>query len=205
MRKRDLLMLAIVGLIFIAAKTTPMATQTPHLPTTKMSDSLSDIRIILKTSRGDIHATLFASKAPITVSNFLNLASRDYYNGIIFHRVIPQFMIQGGDPTGTGTGGPGYRFEDEFDPTLKHDRSGRLSMANSGPSTNGSQFFITHVSTPWLDGKHTIFGQVTEGQDIVDRIQKGDKILGIEILDSSELLFEREKDRITNWNKKLTR
>ena len=189
MRKPDFLVTAILGLVFLAA--------TP-IPTAKMT--VSDIRIILKTTRGDIHATLFASQVPLTVANFLNLAKKHYYDGITFHRVIPNFMIQGGDPTGTGMGGPGYKFEDEIDPNLKHDRPGRLSMANAGPNTNGSQFFITHVPTPWLDGKHAIFGQVTEGQNIVDTIEQGDKILGIEILDETEPLFEKEKDRIADWD-----
>lgn len=189
MRKPDFLVAAILGLVFLAA--------TP-IPTAKMT--VSDIRIILKTTRGDIHATLFASQVPLTTANFLNLAKKHFYDGITFHRVIPNFMIQGGDPTGTGMGGPGYKFEDEIDPSLKHDRPGRLSMANSGPNTNGSQFFITHVPTPWLNGKHAIFGQVTEGQNIVDTIEQGDKILGIEILDETEPLFEKEKARIADWD-----
>jgi peptidyl-prolyl cis-trans isomerase B (cyclophilin B) len=161
---------------------------------------VSDIRIILKTSKGDIKGTLFASKVPLTCANFLNLATRGYYDGITFHRVIPDFMIQGGDPTGTGRGGPGYKFEDEIDRSLKHDAPGMFSMANAGPSTNGSQFFVTHVPTPWLDGKHAIFGKVTEGQDIVNAIQAGDKITKIEILDSTEALFTAQAKRIKEWN-----
>lgn len=164
---------------------------------------MEDIRIIIKTSRGDIHITMLASKAPLTVANFLNLATRGYYNGIKFHRVIADFMIQGGDPTGTGAGGPGYEFEDEFHPSLKHDRAGLLSMANRGPRTNGSQFFITHVPTPWLDRKHAIFGEVTEGQDIVNAIKQGDTITSIEILDSTDALFEAQADRIKSWNRAL--
>jgi peptidyl-prolyl cis-trans isomerase B (cyclophilin B) len=162
--------------------------------------TVSDIRIILKTSKGDIKGTLFASKVPLTCANFLNLATRGYYDGITFHRVIPDFMIQGGDPTGTGRGGPGYKFEDEIDRSLKHDAPGMFSMANAGPSTNGSQFFVTHVPTPWLDGKHAIFGKVTEGQDIVNAIQAGDKITKIEILDSTEALFTAQAKRIKEWN-----
>ena len=124
---------------------------------------MPDIRIIVKTSKGDIEGTLYPSKTPVTVANFLNLAKRGYYDGITFHRVIPDFMIQGGDPTGTGRGGPGYTFEDECRPDLKHDKPGVFSMANTGrPVTNGSQFFITHVPTPWLDGKHTVFGASDE-------------------------------------------
>ena len=130
---------------------------------------MSDIRIILHTSRGDIEGTIFASKVPMTAANFLNLAKRGYYNGIKFHRVIKDFMIQGGDPTGTGSGGPGYTFEDEFN-DHKVDR-GALAMANAGPNTNGSQFFIvTTEAAPWLDGKHTVFGRVTSGMDVVDTI-----------------------------------
>ncbi|PWU09541.1 MAG: peptidylprolyl isomerase [Verrucomicrobia bacterium] len=192
MRKPVFLVVAILGLVILAATS---------LLNAKMT--VSDIPIILKTTRGDIHAILFASQVPLTTANFLNLAKRHYYDGITFHRVIPNFMIQGGDPTGTGMGGPGYKFEDEIDPSLKHDRPGRLSMANSGPNTNGSQFFITHVLTPWLDGKHTVFGQVTEGQTIVDTIQKGDKILGIEVLGDTTFLFEKEKDRLAEWDKQL--
>jgi peptidyl-prolyl cis-trans isomerase B (cyclophilin B) len=161
---------------------------------------MEDIRIIIKTSRGDIHITTLASKAPLTVANFLNLAKRGYYNGIKFHRVLPDFMIQGGDPTGTGSGGPGYEFEDEFHPSLKHDRAGLLSMANRGPRTNGSQFFVTHVPTPWLDGKHAIFGAVTEGQDIVNAIKQGDSITEIEVLDPTDALFAAQADRIATWN-----
>jgi len=112
-------------------------------------------------------------------------------------------MIQGGDPTGTGMGGPGYKFEDEVKTGLKHDKPGIFSMANSGPGTNGSQFFITHVPTPWLDGKHTVFGEVTKGQSVVNAIAQGDKIVKIEILDSPDALFEAQKDRIAEWNKAL--
>lgn len=164
---------------------------------------VDDIRIIFKTSKGDIEATIFASKVPLTAANFLNLAEKKYYDGITFHRVIPNFMVQGGDPTGTGTGGPGYKFEDEIDRSLKHSKPGILSMANAGPSTNGSQFFITHVPTAWLDGKHAVFGEVTKGQDVVDAIKQGDKIESIEILDSTGALFAVKADRIEQWNKAL--
>lgn len=165
--------------------------------------SMEDIRIIVKTNKGAIEATLYASKAPLTVANYLNLAKRGYYNGITFHRVIPNFMIQGGDPTGTGTGGPGYKFEDEVNTGLRHDKPGIFSMANSGPGTNGSQFFITHLPTPHLDGKHTVFGAVTKGQDVVNAITGGDKIESIEILDSTDDLFESQKSRLAEWNKAL--
>ena len=147
------------------------------------------------TSKGEIITTLEFEKTPLTVTNFVGLAegtkefkdskgrtSGRYYDGLTFHRVIPKFMIQGGCPLGSGTGGPGYDFPDEFDPNLKHDRPGILSMANAGPGTNGSQFFITHVPTPHLDGKHTVFGHVVVGQDVVNAIQKGDKIERLEII-----------------------
>ena len=139
----------------------------------------------------------------MTAASFLNLASRGFYDGLKFHRVIPDFMIQGGDPTGTGMGGPGYRFEDECRPDLRHDGPGVLSMANAGPGTNGSQFFITHVPTDWLNGKHTVFGKVTEGQSVVDSIEQGDTISGITIEDNADDLFTEQADRIAAWNKAL--
>jgi len=128
----------------------------------------------MKTDKGTIVIDLFADKTPKTVNNFVFLAREGYYDGTIFHRIINDFMAQGGDPTGTGRGGPGYRFADEFHPTLRHDKPGILSMANAGPGTNGSQFFITHVPTPWLDGKHSIFGQVVEGMDVLMSIPPRD-------------------------------
>nr|WP_235299043.1 peptidylprolyl isomerase [Portibacter marinus] len=142
-----------------------------------------DLDAIIKTSKGDIHVTLFATKTPKTVANFTELAKAGYYDGLNFHRVIPDFMIQGGCPIGRGTGGPGYTFEDEFHEDLTHDSPGILSMANAGPGTNGSQFFITHVVTPWLDDKHTVFGKVKseDDQDIVDDIRQGDEIISIQV------------------------
>ncbi|GAP22795.1 peptidylprolyl isomerase [Leptolinea tardivitalis] len=147
---------------------------------------------VMNTDKGKIVIDLFASKVPKTVNNFVFLARQGFYDDTIFHRVISDFMAQGGDPTGTGMGGPGYKFEDEFDSSLKHDKPGILSMANAGPNTNGSQFFITHVPTPWLDRKHAIFGQVKEGMDVVMSIPPrnpqapeyaGVKIQSIEILE----------------------
>lgn len=161
---------------------------------------MTDIRIILHTDKGDIEATLFASQTPMTVANYLNLAKKDYYNDIKFHRVIANFMIQGGDPTGTGSGGPGYKFGDEFVPGLKHNKAGIFSMANAGPGTNGSQFFITHLPTPHLDGRHTVFGEVTKGQDVVNAIRQGDKIKSIEVLDSTDDLFAAQAANLTKWN-----
>ena len=135
----------------------------------------------IKTNKGDMRLKLYADKTPITVNNFVFLARDGFYDGVPFHRVIKDFMIQTGDPTGTGRGGPGYRFPDEIDPELHHDGPGVLSMANAGPNTNGSQFFITHVATPWLDGKHTIFGKLTDGYDVLYAIEQGDFINTIEI------------------------
>jgi cyclophilin family peptidyl-prolyl cis-trans isomerase len=128
----------------------------------------------LHTSKGDIIIDLYAKNVPHTVNNFVFLARQGFYDGTIFHRVIPDFMAQGGDPTGTGRGGPGYKFRDEFDPKLRHNVPGVLSMANAGPNTNGSQFFITHVPTPWLDGKHAVFGQVVKGLDVLFAIPARD-------------------------------
>lgn len=164
---------------------------------------MQDIRIKMKTDKGDIELTLFASKTPVTVANFLNLASKKYYDGLKFHRVIDNFMIQGGDPTGSGMGGPGYKFEDEFTADLKFTKPGLLAMANAGPRTNGSQFFITHGPTTWLNNKHTIFGEVTKGQDVVDAIKQNDKIKEIEILDSTDELFKAQASRIEEWGKSL--
>lgn len=143
-----------------------------------------DMDVCIHTNKGDINMTLFATQTPKTVMNFLELMKAGYYDGLVFHRVIPDFMVQGGCPLGTGTGGPGYKFGDEFHPDLKHDAPGILSMANAGPGTNGSQFFITHLETPWLDGKHTVFGKVkTEAdQDVVNDIRMGDNIISIELL-----------------------
>ena len=147
-------------------------------------------RARFKTEKGDIVVELYADRAPLTVENFINLARAGFYDGTTFHRVIPGFMAQGGDPTGTGTGGPGYQFGDEFHPSLRHDAPGVLSMANAGPGTNGSQFFITHGPTPHLDNKHTVFGRVTEGMDVVRALRErdpqrdrnpGDRIETIEI------------------------
>ena len=166
---------------------------------------MASLQAVFDTTKGSIRVNLFPDEAPVTVANFVNLVGRGYYNGLLFHRVIPDFMIQGGCPQGTGTGGPGYRFEDEFVPSLRHDKPGRLSMANAGPGTNGSQFFITHVATPWLDDAHTIFGEVqgAEDQDVVNAIAGGDKIKSIEIQGDTEALLAANSERVEEWDTTL--
>jgi peptidyl-prolyl cis-trans isomerase B (cyclophilin B) len=169
-----------------------------------VNDAVKEVSAVMRTSQGDIKVRLFADKAPVTVANFVNLANRGYYDGLSFHRVIPNFMIQGGCPQGTGTGGPGYRFDDECTPELRHETPGILSMANAGPGTNGSQFFITHVETPWLDGRHTVFGTVldSDDQDVVNAIGVGDTIESLEITGAEELL-KSQAEQISAWNKTL--
>jgi cyclophilin family peptidyl-prolyl cis-trans isomerase len=137
-------------------------------------DPASSYQATIRTDRGDIDLELWADRAPRTVNNFVFLARNGFYDGVTFHRVIKNFMVQGGDPTGTGSGGPGYQFEDEFHPELRHDAPGVLSMANAGPNTNGSQFFITHIATPWLDDKHSIFGRVISGMPALLAIPERD-------------------------------
>jgi len=137
----------------------------------------------IETNRGTIRLELYADKAPGTVANFETLAAKGFYDGLKFHRVIPNFMIQTGCPEGTGRGGPGYSFADEFHPQLTHDGPGVLSMANAGPNTNGSQFFITHAATPWLDKKHSVFGRVILGQDVVNKIKQGDVMTKVTVAD----------------------
>ena len=154
------------------------------------------------TSRGLIKVELFADKAPLTVANFVNLAKHGFYDGLNFHRVIPDFMIQGGCPEGSGRGGPGYRFEDETNNGVRHER-GVLSMANAGPNTNGSQFFITHIKTDWLDGKHTVFGKVVEGLDVVDAVKQGDLINKITIEGDADAVLAAQAGRVAEWNKIL--
>ncbi len=166
---------------------------------------MGQLTATIKTNRGDIRLNLFDDRAPVTVASFVNLAKRGFYNGLTFHRVIADFMIQGGCPRGTGTGGPGYQFEDECTPALKHDRPGILSMANAGPGTNGSQFFVTHVPTPWLDGKHTVFGAVVDESDMktVNSIRQKDRIESIAISGDTADLFAKMADRIEQWNNAL--
>lgn len=158
-----------------------MASSYDHPPEMQIDPSAS-YQATLQTDKGTIQLALHAEHAPRTVNNFVFLAREGFYDETTFHRVIDGFMVQGGDPTGTGTGGPGYTFDDELeDNPLRHDRAGMLSMANAGPNTNGSQFFITLDEQPHLDGKHTVFGEVTEGQDVVERIEQDDEITSVEV------------------------
>ena len=159
---------------------------------------------VMVTSKGTIRLALYPDQAPMTVANFVNLAQRGYYDGLNFHRVIADFMIQGGCPLGTGTGGPGYQFGDEFVPELRHDAPGKFSMANAGPGTNGSQFFITHVPTPWLDDAHTIFGAVQSDadQDVVNAIAQGDSIESVTIEGEATALLESVPE-VAAWNEVL--
>jgi peptidyl-prolyl cis-trans isomerase B (cyclophilin B) len=167
---------------------------------------MSDLTAVFTTDRGPIRLKLFADIAPVTVANFINLVQRGFYNGLKFHRVIPDFMIQGGCPNGIGNGGPGYRFEDECSPKARHDKPGVLSMANAGPGTNGSQFFITHTATSWLDGKHTVFGEVVSDADqaVVDAIRQGDLIQSAAIEGDAGPLLAAQSERIAQWNAALS-
>ncbi|HEY2346775.1 MAG TPA: peptidylprolyl isomerase [Xanthomonadaceae bacterium] len=162
------------------------------------------LKAVFATSKGPIHVELYPDKAPVTVANFVNLAKRGFYNGLNFHRVIPDFMIQGGCPEGSGRGGPGYRFEDETRNGVRHER-GVLSMANAGPNTNGSQFFITHVQTSWLDGKHTVFGKVVGADDlkVVDAIKGGDMIDSVTIEGDADAVLAAQVAKVAEWNRVL--
>ncbi len=165
------------------------------------------VTAIIETSKGTIRIDLFPEHAPVTVANFVNLSERGFYDGLSFHRVIDEFMIQGGCPEGTGRGGPGYQFGDEFTPALRHDRPGLLSMANAGPGTNGSQFFVTHVPTPWLDDAHTIFGAVQSDADqqVVNSIAQGDTIVKIIIEGDTETVLEAAAEDVARFNDVLDR
>ena len=161
-----------------------------------------NITASIETTKGTININLYPDQTPVTVASFVNLANKNFYDGLNFHRVIANFMIQGGCPLGTGTGGPGYRFEDEFDADLKHNDSGKLSMANAGPGTNGSQFFITHGPTPHLDGAHTVFGAVASSadQDVVNEIEQGDEIVSITVHGDVDALLEANAERVAEWD-----
>ncbi len=185
------LCLAISGLVLFAG------------PEETKSAGAQDLIAVVRTSKGDIRLKLYPNEAPLTVMNFVNLAQRGYYDGLKFHRVIADFMIQGGDPTGTGSGGPGYKFKDEFDSKLRHDGPGILSMANAGPGTNGSQFFITHKATPHLNDKHSVFGKVQSGQEVVNAVAKDEVIKTIVIEGDPKPLFDKHKDQLAEWNKIL--
>ena len=161
------------------------------------------LNAVFDTDRGQIKVELYPDKAPLTVASFVNLARKGFYDGLNFHRVIPDFMIQGGCPKGTGTGGPGYKFEDETNNGVRHER-GVLSMANAGPNTNGSQFFITHIKTDWLDGKHTVFGKVTEGLEVVDAVKQGDAIKSVWIEGDAVAALAAKADRVAEWNRVMS-
>ncbi len=156
---------------------------------------------VMETNKGTIRLDLYPEKTPVTVANFVNLVQRGFYDGLSFHRVINDFMVQGGCPQGTGTGGPGYRFADEFVPSLRHDAPGKFSMANAGPGTNGSQFFITHVPTPWLDDAHSIFGAVQSDDDqaVVNAISQGDNIVRVTIEGEVQPLLD-SVEQVSDWN-----
>ena len=163
------------------------------------------MQAIIKTNKGNITLNLYNDKAKVTVANFVNLSQKGFYNNLTFHRVIDDFMIQGGCPIGTGTGDPGYKFQDEFHPDLKHDKPGILSMANSGPNSNGSQFFITHIATPWLDNKHSIFGVVADedSQSVVNNITQDDSIEEVQIEGQLDIDDELQ-EMIDGWNQTLS-
>lgn len=156
---------------------------------------------IMETSRGTMEIELYHRVAPLTVTNFVNLSTRGFYDGLTFHRVVNDFMVQGGDPEGDGSGGPGYRFRDEI--ALRHNDAGILSMANSGPDTNGSQFFITHLATPHLNGLHTVFGKVVEGRELIWELQMGDVIESVSIEGPAQAFLEKRSDQVYLWNKTL--
>jgi peptidyl-prolyl cis-trans isomerase B (cyclophilin B) len=197
MHKRFSIALLALGLVFAAGAGLAQDNEA--------AEGEATLHAIIQTNKGEIKLELYPDKTPITVANFVNLAQRGFYDGLKFHRVIANFMIQGGDPAGTGSGSPGYRFEDEVNTGLRHDGPGILSMANAGPGTNGSQFFITHVETPWLDGKHTVFGKVVAGQDVVNAIAQGDTMQKVTIEGDTSALFAdaKVKAKVDGWNEVL--
>jgi peptidyl-prolyl cis-trans isomerase B (cyclophilin B) len=166
---------------------------------------MTTLTVKMETTQGDIRLTLYNKECPVTCANFVNLIEHGYYDNLSFHRVINDFMVQGGCPLGSGTGGPGYQFEDEVNTGLKHDQGGILSMANAGPGTNGSQFFITHNATPWLDGNHTVFGKIVDETDlaVVNSIKQGDSILKVSVSGPKKEFLESQKERVDTWNASL--
>jgi len=163
------------------------------------------MKVKIITAKGDVNINLLPDKSPVTVANFVNLAKKGYYDGLKFHRVIDNFMAQGGDPTGTGAGGPGYRFEDEVNNGLNFSKAGKLAMANAGPGTNGSQFFITTVPTEWLNGNHTIFGEVVSEADldVVKKLSNGDVMTKVVVEGDIDAFLKTQKNRVDSWNKTL--
>jgi len=163
------------------------------------------MKVKIMTEKGDININLLPEKSPVTVANFVNLAKKGYYDGLKFHRVIDNFMAQGGDPTGTGAGGPGYQFEDEVNNRLNFSKAGKLAMANAGPGTNGSQFFITTVPTEWLNGNHTIFGEVVSDDDlkVVKKLSNGDVMKKVVVEGDVDAFLKTQKNRVDSWNKTL--
>ena len=163
------------------------------------------MKVKIITAKGDVNINLLPDKSPVTVANFVNLVKKGYYDGLKFHRVIDNFMAQGGDPTGTGAGGPGYRFEDEVNNGLNFSKAGKLAMANAGPGTNGSQFFITTVPTEWLNGNHTIFGEVTSEADldVVKKLSNGDVMTKVVVEGDVDAFLKTQKNRVDSWNKTL--
>ena len=164
-----------------------------------------EMKVKIITAKGDVNINLLPDKSPVTVANFVNLAKKGYYDGLKFHRVIDNFMAQGGDPTGTGAGGPGYRFEDEVNNGLNFSKAGKLAMANAGPGTNGSQFFITTVPTEWLNGNHTIFGEVVSEADldVVKKLSNGDVMTKVVVEGDIDAFLKTQKNRVDSWNKTL--
>ena len=196
----------IISLLLLILVLSTLSFTAGNKKTIKKGVNKMEIKAVIKTEKGIINLKLYPDKSPITVANFVNLVQRKYYDGLTFHRVIEDFMAQGGDPNGNGSGGPGYEFEDEFNNGLDFSIPGKLAMANRGPRTNGSQFFITTVNTYWLNDKHTIFGEIETIDDmkVVKSLETGDKIISISVSGNGiDSLLEKEKDRVENWNKIL--
>lgn len=188
--------------IEINKETTAVEKEKEELEMTKQKD----VTVSIETNKGTINLKLFTKEVPLTTANFINLAVNGYYDGLNFHRVIDNFMIQGGCPLGTGTGGPGYTFADEFKTDLRHDKAGILSMANAGPGTNGSQFFITHLETPWLDNRHSVFGEVVSEKDleVVNKIEQGDNIIKVTVNGDYQAVLDEKKDEVSAWTEVLS-